>query len=82
MIVEVKKNVMKKVEEVVKMDIRKFWVVRVITGNIGALHNCVKEVEYDHAPDEQEIADALYPYDTKRHFATVEENYSFVEVEE
>lgn len=81
--IEVKRKVKKEVEETVTMDLKPYWVVRVI--RIGSYNNkeCIKEVEYPYKPDEQEIADALVDYVGKKDvFASVMKNYRLKEVEE
>lgn len=80
--VEIKRTVTKEVEETVTMDLKTYYVVRVIRiGNYNQ-KECIKEFEYPYEPDEQEIADALVEYMHKNVFATVVKNYRLVEVAE
>lgn len=78
--VEVKRQVVKKVEEVVEFDVRKYWVVRIIQDK--GCKTCIAEKEFYYVPAEQEIADMLVLHNDGKCFATVEENYKLVEVEE
>lgn len=82
--IEIKRKVKKsvEVEEVVKMDLQPFWMVRII--RVGAYNKkeCVFEREFSHEPNEQEIADVLIDWNKKNVFASVVKNYRLVEVEE
>ena len=75
--IEIKRKVKKEVEETVIVELRKYWVVRVIQDECGK--SCIAEKEYDYIPAEQEIADTLAPYIKRKCFATVSDNYRFVE---
>lgn len=79
--IEVKIKVKKEVEEIVTMDLKAYWVIRII--RVGSYNNkeCIAEVEFLHEPTEQEIADALIEYNNKKVFASVVKNYRLVEVE-
>lgn len=80
--IEVKRKVKKEVEETITMDLKPYWVIRVI--RVGSYNNkeCIAEVECAYEPDEQEIADALIDYSNKKVFASVGKNYRLVEVKE
>ena len=73
---EVKRVVKKTVEETVEVELRKYWVVRIIQGVNSK--SCIEEKEFDYIPSEQEIAEVLYPHYGKICFATVNENYKLV----
>lgn len=75
---EVKRIVKKEVEETVEVELKKYWVVRVIHGVNSK--TCVDEKEFDHIPNEQEIAEVLLPYYGRKCFATVNENYKVVSI--
>lgn len=75
--IEIKRKVKKEVEETVIVELRKYWVVRVIQGECGK--SCIAEKEFDYIPSEQEIADTIAPYIKRKCFATVVDNYRFVE---
>lgn len=75
--IEIKRKVKKEVEETVTVELKKYWVVRVIACGCGK--SCIDEKEFDYIPAEQEIADVLAPYMKRPVFATVEENYRFEE---
>ena len=75
--IEIKRKVKKVVEETVIVELRKYWVVRVIQSECGK--SCIAEKEFDYIPSEQEIADTLAPYIKRKCFATVVDNYRFVE---
>lgn len=70
---EVKRKVKKEVEETYTVELEKYWVIRVIQGVNSK--TCIKEIEYNYEPSEQEIADALVDYANKKVFATVNQNY-------
>lgn len=78
--IEIKRKVKKEVEETVSMELKPFWMVRVI--RIGACNNkeCIFERDFPHEPNEQEIADTLFNYVAKNTFASVVKNYRLVEV--
>lgn len=80
--IEVKRKVKKEVEETVTMELKPYWVVRVV--RIGGYNNkeVISEVEYPYEPKEQEIANALIEYKNKKVFASVIKNYRFFELEE
>lgn len=79
--IEVKRKVKKEVEETVTMDLKPYWVIRIIrVGNYNK-KECIAEVECMNEPTEQEIADALIEYNNKYVFASVVKNYRLVEVE-
>ena len=80
--IEIKRKVMKTVEETVAMDLIPYWVVKVI--RVGNCNNkeCIAEVEYGYEPMEQEIADALIDHINKNVFASVVKNYRLKEVEQ
>lgn len=80
--IEVKRKVKREIEETVTMDLKPYWVIRVI--RVGGYENkeCIKEFEYPYEPDEQEIADALVDYVNKKVFASVVKNYRLTEIEE
>lgn len=62
------------------MDLQTYYVVRVVQGTNG--YGVIKEKEFAYIPKEQEIADVLSScINRKNVFATVEENYRLVEVE-
>ena len=75
---EIKRVVKKEVEETVEVELRKYWVVRIIEGVRSK--NCVHEKEFDYIPNDQEIAETLLPYCNRPCFATVNENYKLVSV--
>lgn len=77
--IEVKRKVKKEVEEIVPMTLETYYVARVI--RCGGYDNktCIFEKEFNHKPDEQEIADVLVDYMTKKVFVTVNENYRLIE---
>lgn len=75
---EIKRVVKKEVEETVEVELKKYWVVRIIHG--ANSKTCVDEKEFDYIPNEQEIAEVLFPYYGRPCFATVNENYKFVNV--
>ena len=70
---EVKRKVKKEVEETFTVELEKYWVIRIIQG--VASKTCIKEIEYNYEPSEQEIADALVEFGNKKVFASVNENY-------
>lgn len=74
--VEMKRTVKKEVEEIVELELKKFWVVRIIQGEHSK--KCIFEKEFKHSPNYEEIAECLLPYYEKSCFATVEENYRLV----
>lgn len=74
---EFKRIVKKEVEETVRLELRKFWLVRVISDT--AAKSCITEKEFHYVPEEQEIADTLAPYINRKCFAVVETRYTFVE---
>ena len=80
--IEVKRKVKKEVEETVTMELKSYWVVRVV--RIGAYDNkeVIAEVEYPYEPKEQEISNALIEYENKKVFASVIKNYKFFELKE
>jgi len=75
--IEIKRKVKKEVEETVIIELKKYWVVRVISDQ--GSKSCIAEKEFHYVPEEQEIADTLEPYINRKCFATVVENYRFVE---
>ena len=75
------KQVNVNVEEVKEMELLPFWVVRVIRENKNNTKECVFEKNFFHEPDGQEIADVLFDFDGKRHFASVVKNYRLTEIE-
>ena len=75
---EIKRLVKKEVEEIVEVELTKYWVVRIIHGKSSK--TCVEEKEFDYIPTEQEIAEILLPYYGKPYFVTVSENYRFSEI--
>ena len=75
--IEIKRKVKKEVEETITLELRKYWVVRVISD--GNSKSCIAEKEFHYVPAEQEIAEVLTPYINRKCFATVVENYRFVE---
>ena len=77
---EIKRVVKKEVEETVEVELKKYWVVRIIEGVRSK--NCIHEKEFDYIPNEQEIAEVLLPYYGRNCFATVNENYKIVVVSE
>ena len=80
--VEIKRKVVKEVEETVTVELKSYYVVRVI--RVGSYHQkeCINEVKYPYEPNEQEIADALADYIGMDVFASVVQNYRLVEVAE
>ena len=78
--IEIKRTVKKEVEETVEVELKKYWVVRIIEGDRSK--NCVHEKEFDYIPNKQEIAEVLLPYYGRTCFATVNENYKMVSVTE
>lgn len=80
--VEVKRTVKKEVEEVVEMKLHPYWTVRVV--RIGNYNNkeVIFEKFFDNEPEEQDIADCLIGFSTKKCFASVVKNYMLVEVGE
>lgn len=81
--VEVKRRVPKMVEEVIGVELNKYWLVRIIQSKKSGCKECVGEKEFLYKPDEQEIASFLYEhvlqYDVI--FATVEENYRLEKID-
>ena len=77
---EIKRKVKKEVEETVEVELKKYWVVRIIHG--ANSKTCVEEKEFDYMPYEQEIAEVLLPYYGRPCFATVNENYKLEVVSE
>lgn len=78
--IEIKRKVKKEVEETVTMDLIPYWVIRIV--KVGAYNNkeVVGEVECQHEPTEQEIADVLVGHINEDVFASVVKNYRLVEV--
>lgn len=70
---EIKRTVKKEVEETVEVELKKYWVVRVIHGVNSK--SCVHEKEFDHDPSYAEIAEVLFPYYGGPYFVSVNENY-------
>ena len=80
---EIKRKVKKEVEETVEVELKKYWVVRIIRGVNSK--TCIGEKEFDYIPNEQEIAEVLFPYygvHGRTCFATVNENYKLEVVSE
>ena len=75
---EIKRVVKKEVEETVEVELKKYYVVRIIEG--VRIKNCIHEKEFDYIPNEQEIAEVLLHYYGRPCFATVNENYKMVSV--
>lgn len=76
----IKRKVKKEVEESTIVQLRKYWVVRIIS-NQGC-KSCIYEKEFDYVPTQQEIADILAPYINRKCFASVVGNYRFDELKE
>lgn len=81
---ELKRKVKKEVEETVVMEFQKYWVVRIIK-DCGD-KSCVYEEDFNCKPNDVAIANVLLKAKDKykanvKLFATVEENYRFVEKE-
>lgn len=74
---EIKRTVKKEVEETVELELKRFWVVRIIQGESSK--KCIFEKEFKHIPKEKEVAECLLPYYGKSCFATIEENYRLVD---
>ena len=77
---EIKRKVKKEVEETVEVELKKYWVVRIIRGVNSK--TCIGEKEFDYIPNEQEIAEVLLPHYGKACFVTVNENYKLEVVSE
>ena len=77
---EIKRKVKKEVEETIEVELKKYWVVRIIHGVNSK--TCVEEKEFDYIPNDQEIAEVLLPYYGRPCFATVNENYKMVVISE
>ena len=77
---EIKRTVKKEVEETVEVELKNYWVVRIIHGVNSK--TCVEEKKFDWIPNEQEIAEVLLPYYGKPYFASLVENYKLVGVTE
>lgn len=60
--VEIKKKVVKEIEEVTTMELKKYWVVRIVLKDKKGVYSVIKEKRCVYEPDEQTIADALVPY--------------------
>ena len=75
---EIKRKVKKEVEETVEVELKKYWVVRIIHGVNSK--TCIEEKEFDYIPNEQEIAEVLLQHYGRPCFATVNENYKMVSV--
>jgi len=74
---EFKRKVKKEVEETVRVELRKFWIVRVISDT--AAKSYITEKEFDYIPLPAEIAQVMSPYFNRKCFAVVETRYTFVE---
>lgn len=81
--VEVKKYVVREVEETFKMNLLAFWTIRVlhyVSDNTAYVDYCE---EFAYEPTEQEIADVLAKHSKHSYsFASVIKNYRLVEVAE
>lgn len=75
---EIKRIVKKEVEETVEVELKKYWVVRIIHGVNSK--TCIEEKEFEYIPNEQEIAKVLLPHYGKKCFATVNEKYKMISV--
>lgn len=76
--IEIKRKVQKEVEETVKVELEKYYVVRIIQGKKNK--SCIAEYECAEKPTEEQIAEYLSWHDNVDWvFATVEENYRLIE---
>jgi len=79
--IEVKKVVMKEVEETYRVELVPFWLVRVCRGTNSK--TIVAEQEFNYEPNEQEIASVLIDKaNSSNCFASVIKNYRLVELKE
>lgn len=78
---KIKREITKRVEEEVKVELEPYWVVRIIRQGVNE-KKCVCEKEFEDFPTAEDIAYALYPYLERNCFATVVQNHRLVEVEE
>lgn len=73
---EIKRIVTKEVEETVTVELKKYWVIRIIQGVTS--YKCIEEIELEVEPNEQEIASVLAEYGNRKVFASVEVKYRLV----
>lgn len=79
--IEIKRMVQKEVEETVKFELEKYYVVRIIQDK--GYKSCIAEYDYAEKPTEEQIAVCLIKHHKVGNvFATVEENYRLVDEEE
>lgn len=79
--VEIKRIVKKEVEETIAMELKAFWVVRILRPRANRTHDVMYEEKFDREPSEQEIASVLAEHQKQsQEFAGVFKNYRLVEV--
>lgn len=80
--IEIKRKVKKEVEEIVKVDLKFSWCVRILRPNGNRTYYATYEQEFDYEPSNDEIAQILVEHRTQRNeFASVVKNYRLIEVE-
>ncbi len=77
--IEIKKKVIKEIEETVALQLVPYWVVRVIRTDVYNNKECIAENEFAYIPGEQEIGDTLAEHIGENVFASVVKNYRFKE---
>ncbi len=81
--IEIKRVVKKEIEETIAMELKPFWVVRILRPKATRTHDVMYEEKFDHEPSEHEIASVLAEHQKhSQEFAGVFKNYRLVEVED
>lgn len=78
--IELKRKVKKEVEETYGVELKTYWVVRILTPNGNRTYFCRHEERFDTYPTEDDIARVLADHYVKEAFASVCVNFEMVEV--